>query len=110
MKTGSTWNASFDIGATFWDNEKVMCGDFENFDFLVIFGQSKIENCQKLPNFDLRCPENDQKIKIFKIPAHEFCIAPKSCPDIKTSILSAPNLHIFGLLGYFGSKIDSFSL
>ena len=53
MKTGSTWNAGSDIRARFWGNKKVVCGDFENFDFFVIFGRSNFENCQKLPNFDL---------------------------------------------------------
>ena len=86
------------------DNKKGMCMDFENFDFLVINGQSNFENCSKTPNFDLRCPKNDRKIEIFKIPVHNYCIAPKSWPDIKTSIPSASNLHIFGLLCYFWSK------
>ena len=72
MKTGSTWNAGFDIRARFWGNKKVTCGDFENFHFLVIFGQLNFENCQKLPNFDLRLPENDGKIKNLKIPAHNI--------------------------------------
>ena len=96
-RLGGTWDASFDIRARLLGNAKVICGDLENFDFSVIFGASKVKIWQFLTILKIRLAENDRKIKIFKIPAHNFFIAPKSCPDTRISIPSAPSLDIFGL-------------
>ena len=55
MKTENYWEASFDIRVRLWD-EKSLCGDFENFDFLAGIGHRKFEILAKIPkmaNFDL---------------------------------------------------------
>ena len=90
---------SFDIRAKFWGNTKVLCADFENFDFWVIFRASKVKIWQFLTIFKIRLAENERKIKVFRIPARNFFIAPKSYPGTRTSIPSGLSLHIFGLRG-----------
>ena len=86
-----------------WGNILVPIEDFLK---ILIFRQfsalqrSKFDDfCHFRPKFAFENAENHQKIKIFKIPARNFFITLKSCPDIRNSIPSAPSLHIFGLLG-----------
>ena len=59
---------------------------------------------EKSSNFDLQTAKNGRKIKIFKIAASLFSVTLKYSPDIKTSLPSAPSLHIFELLCNFGGR------
>ena len=57
-------------------------GIFQKLWFFSHFTAWKVKIWQFLTIFKIRLAENEQKIKIFKIPAHNFYIAPKSYPGV----------------------------
>ena len=48
---------------------KIICGNFDNFDFLAGCTARKVQIWGKNPNLNLPRGATGQKIKIFKIPA-----------------------------------------
>ena len=97
VKTGSLWDASFDIRATFWDNKEVMCGDFQIL-FFWSFLASRIlkivKNC-KILTFDAL--KMTKKSKFSKSPHITFVLLQTLA---LLSILAFEVLPIFTFLDF----------
>ena len=76
--------------------------DIKLFDFLAIFGRTKVKfdrKCKIWPKWSKNGLQVVENTRYFKISHKYFYAIPKSSNDTKTSIPSSPILNIFGILG-----------